>query len=85
MITFDAEALRPLIDQAVQAALDRAAREDALFRGRLAFSESEVAMLVGVKTHTIRDERLRGRIKAQKVGKGYRYTVDEIKRFLRAH
>lgn len=83
MISIDPSGFKPLIDAAVQAAIDQQMREDAIFRGRLAFSETEVAMLVGVKAHTIRDERLRGRIKGIKVGKSYRYSTDEIKRYLR--
>ncbi|MBX9656149.1 helix-turn-helix domain-containing protein [bacterium] len=83
MISISPEEFRPLIDAAVQAALDKQVREDAIFRGRLAFSETEFAMLVGVKPHTIRDERLRGRVKGIKVGKSYRYSTDEIKRYLR--
>lgn len=49
---------------------------------RLAYPEAEAAMLLGVARHVLRDARLRGEIKATRIGKRIVYARDELLRFL---
>ncbi len=64
-----AEALRPLIAAVVVEVLDRIGRAEAALPERLAFGEAEAARLLSLHVHQLRDERLRGRIKAS-IGPG---------------
>jgi hypothetical protein len=64
----------------VVASLD-AARQVA--DGKLAYSESEAAALLGLQPHVLRDERRRGRIGASSiVGRRIRYTRDDLVQYL---
>jgi HEAT repeat protein len=58
-IEFDRDALRPLVQLAVAEALGRLEAERAKLNGRLAFTEPEAAVLLGVKAHVLRDCRRR--------------------------
>jgi hypothetical protein len=75
--------LAPLVEQVVQATLQRLDADRARFNGRLAYSEPEAAAALGVAPHVLRDARLRGLIRAVRLGKSYRYAADELRRFLR--
>ena len=53
---------------------------------RLAYSEEAAADLLGLKTHQLRDERLRGRITHTKiVGGSIRYEPADLLKYLRRH
>ena len=81
-IQFDQDALRPLIHLAVAEALERMEAERAKFNGRLAFTEPEAAVLLGVKPHVLRDCRRRGELQGAKVGSKIVYTRADLLEFL---
>ena len=81
-LEFDGEALRPLVHLAVAEALDRMEEERAQFNGRLAFTEPEAAVLLGVKPHVLRDCRRRGELQGAKVGSRIVYTRADLLDFL---
>ena len=81
-IQFDEDALRPLVHLAVAEALDRMEEERAKFNGRLAFTEQEAAVLLGVKPHVLRDCRRRGELQGAKVGSKIVYTRADLLDFL---
>ena len=81
-IQFDEDALRPLVHLAVAEALDRMEAERAKFNGRLAFTEPEAAVLLGVKPHVLRDCRRRGELQGAKVGSKIVYTRADLLDFL---
>lgn len=78
------DALRPIVAEIVRevmAQLDQA--RAALPEDRLCFSEPEAAHLLGLNTHQLRDERLRGRITASKiVGRQTRYLREDLITYL---
>lgn len=76
-------ALRPLIEEVVAAALARIQADLPSTQRRLAYSEAEAAELLGLKEHVLRDERLRGRIKAsQVVGRRTRYLHSDLVQYM---
>jgi len=81
-IEFDHDALRPLVHLAVAEALDRMEAERAKLNGRLAFTEPEAAVLLGVKPHVLRDCRRRGELQGAKVGSRIVYTRADLLEFL---
>ncbi|MFZ1932196.1 MAG: helix-turn-helix domain-containing protein [Thermoguttaceae bacterium] len=81
-IEFDREALRPLVQLAVAEALDRLEAERAKLQGRLAFTEPEAAVLLGVKPHVLRDCRRRGELQGAKVGSKIVYARADLLEFL---
>ena len=81
-LDIDVEALRPLVRLAVAEAMERMEGEQTRFNGRLAFTEPEAAVLLGVKPHVLRDARLRGEISAKLVGKRYVYSRKTLETFL---
>jgi hypothetical protein len=81
-IEFDGEALRPLVHLAVAEALDRMEEERAKLQGRLAFTEPEAAVLLGIKPHVLRDCRRRGELQGAKVGSKIVYTRADLLTFL---
>lgn len=46
--------------------------------GRVALTESEAAQACGVGRHVLRDLRIRGRIRAHRLGKRIVYTRDDL-------
>jgi hypothetical protein len=70
-LSLSAEALRPLVAEVVRETLAQLEQARAALPDRLAFGEAEAAALLGLAPHQLRDERLRGRIKAS-VGPGRR-------------
>jgi hypothetical protein len=84
-LTIDSEALRPLIAEVVRETVAVLDADRARLGERLAFSEPEAAALLGLQTHQLRDERLRGRIKAS-VGPGRRvlYSREDLLAYLAA-
>ena len=81
-IQFDREDLQPLVHLAVAEALDRLEADRAKLSGRLAFTEPEAAVLLGVKPHVLRDCRRRGELQGAKVGSKIVYTRDDLVEFL---
>ncbi len=81
-LSFDEAELRPLIEATVKASLEQVEDDRAKLGARLAFSEAEAAALLGVKTHVLRDCRLRGEIQTKKVGKSFRYSREQLVQFM---
>jgi hypothetical protein len=81
-IEFDRDELRPLVQLAVAEALDRLEEQRAKLQGRLAFTEPEAAVLLGVKPHVLRDCRRRGELQGAKVGSRIVYTQADLLEFL---
>ena len=81
-IQFDREDLRPLVQLAVAEAMDHLEEERAKLHGRLAFTEPEAAVLLGVKPHVLRDCRRRGELQGAKVGSRIVYTRADLLEFL---
>ena len=80
---FDPESFRPLIEQAVQAAMLKMESARAVVADRLCYSEPEAAAMLGLEPHQLRDERLRGRIKASSiVCRRIRYTRQDLMEYL---
>lgn len=61
-ISFDAESLKPIIEQTITAVLAKIESQRSAMNEQLAFGEAQAAQLLGLKVHQLRDERLRGRI-----------------------
>jgi hypothetical protein len=81
----DPVALQPLVELVVSEVLARVRADEARLADRLAYSEEEASRLLGLETHQLRDERLRGNIAAsQIVGRRIRYTRDDLLRYLAA-
>jgi len=80
---FDPEVFKPLIEQAVEAAMTRLEEARATVADRLCYSEPEAAAMLGLEPHQLRDERLRGRIKASSiVCRRIRYTPADLMEYL---
>ena len=69
-LKFSRDELRPLIEAVVAELFDRFGHD----HNRIAYKEAEAAALLGMKSHVVRDARLRGQISGSKVGRGYVYT-----------
>lgn len=78
-LQIDPAELLPLIRQTVAEVLATVAT---LPSDRLGFSEGEAAGLLGMRKCVLRDARLRGEVKAKRVGKQIYYSRDELTRFL---
>jgi hypothetical protein len=78
----DLDALQPLIDAAVRSTLSQIQAADAKLGARLAFTEPEAAAAMGIARHVLRDARLRGELKAKRVGKRLLYSRAELSRYL---
>ena len=78
----DFDALRPLVEQAVAATLDRLRQAGLSESNRLAYPEPEAAMMLGIRPHVLRDARLRGELDGSRVGKKTVYTKAELLKFL---
>ena len=82
-ITLDHDDLRPLIQSIVDETLDHIdAAQSRLPISQLAYTEAEAAGLIGVAPHSLRDARLRGEIKASRLGKRILYQRSELLKFL---
>lgn len=81
-VQFDQEDLRPLVRMVVAEALDRMEEERAKLIGRLAFTEPDAAVLLGVKPHVLRDCRRRGELQGARVGSKIVYTRADLLDFL---
>ena len=81
-LSFSEAELQPVIEATVKATLEQIEDDRAKLGARLAFSEAEAAAMLGIKTHVLRDIRLRGEIQARKVGKSYRYSRNQLIQFM---
>ena len=83
-LAVDPEALRQLVRAVVAEALEQLGHaQTALSDGRVCYSETEAAALLGLNPHQLRDERLRGRIAASAVvGRRIRYRRGDLERYL---
>ncbi|MBS0265429.1 MAG: helix-turn-helix domain-containing protein [Planctomycetes bacterium] len=72
-LTITADELKPFIDAALAEMLARFGIQD-----RIAYSEVEAAALLGIRSHVLRDARLRGEIVGAKLGRGYSYTRADL-------
>jgi hypothetical protein len=68
----------PLIEAIVQKCLSRLEK----FDERVAYDEQTAARLLSVPRTSLRDERLRGRVKASRVGRRIRYTRQDLLDYL---
>jgi hypothetical protein len=85
-LAVDPSALQPLVRAIVAEVLAQIATDKAaLPEGRLCWSESEAAALLGLHVHQLRDERRRGAIGASSiVGKRIRYLRADLENYLAA-
>jgi excisionase family DNA binding protein len=81
-VVLDQADLEPLVSRIVSEVAARMQVDSDRLEGRLAFSESEAANLLGVSKHVLRDARLRGEISASRVGKSTVYQRSELIAFL---
>ena len=81
-IEFNPDDLRPLIRQVVAETIGRVEADQVKVNGKLSYTESEAAALLGVPRHSLRDLRLSGRIKASKIGKRILYSRESLVRLL---
>src|SRR5262249_31708534 len=77
-LDISADDLRPLVSSVIAEMMDRFGED----QGRLAFSEAEAAKMLGIRSHVLRDARLRGEIVGSKLGRGYSYTRAALLAFL---
>ncbi len=80
-LTFDRTLLRELVQEVLRETvglLDWPA-------GRIALDEEEAALACGVRRHVLRDLRLSGAIKAQKLGRKFVYTREDLLVALRSN
>jgi len=80
--TNDFDMLRPVIAQVVGEVLQQLEGDRAKLDGQIAYTEPEAATLLDVKTHVLRDARLRGEIEGSKIGKRIIYLRDDLVQFV---
>ena len=84
LLNISPEELRPVIEAAVIETLARIRDDESKLGDLLALSEPEAARVVGLESHQLRDERLRGRIGASAiVGRRIRYLSDDLLKYLK--
>lgn len=81
-LEIDDSTLESLIERVVVTALARVEADQAKVDGRLAFTESEAAAVIGVRPHVLRDARRRGELQGVRVGKRILIEREELNRFL---
>ena len=79
-VVFSSHDLRPLIAEVVAELAQTLAPMD----DRLSVDEQEAARLLGLQPHVLRDARLRGEIRAAKVGKRRLYLRGDLIEFLQS-
>jgi hypothetical protein len=84
-LIIEPDALRPLVQEVVAQVVAQLDQTRSKTGDRLAFAEGEAARLLGLAPHQLRDERLRGRIRAS-VGPGRRilYSLQDLTDYLLA-
>lgn len=81
-LELDSHDLRPIVEVVVSETLAALETTSNRLNGRLGFREAEAAKLLGVKSHVLRDVRLRGEIDASRVGKSIVYSPNDITEYL---
>jgi hypothetical protein len=82
-LSVDPSALAPLVTTIVEQVLARVEAAKTALGDRMAYSEQEAARLLGLNSHQLRDERLRGRISASRiVGNKVRYLHADLVGYL---
>ena len=82
-LSIDPEILKPILEATVAETLARISADELRMGDKLAFNEAEAARLIDLEPHVLRDERLRGRIKASKiVGRRIRYQRSDLLDYL---
>lgn len=83
-IRLDPSELQPMVQSIVAEVLRELEKHRQVHDGRLAYSEAEAADLLGLNQWQLRDLRLAGKIAhARIVGNRIRYTLDDLKAYLR--
>jgi hypothetical protein len=84
-LQIEPEILDPIVLRVVEQTIAALEKDRAALDRRLAFGEGEGARLLSLHAHQLRDERLRGRIKAS-IGPGRRilYTKQDLLDYLAA-
>lgn len=77
-LQLDADDLRPLVRLVVQEVLAEVEADHAKLDGGLGYSEPEAAALLGIQRHALRDCRLRGEVRASKIGKRIVYPREAL-------
>ncbi len=80
-LTFDRSLLRELVEEVLRETLSVLDWPI----GRIALDEAEAAQACGVKQHVLRDLRLSGAIRAQKIGRKFVYTRTDLLEVLRSN
>ena len=76
---FDQADLKPLVAAVVSEVLEQVDQtQQRLGNGRLAYTEQEAAQLLGIPRHSLRDLRLRGLVKASKLGVRIVYSKEQL-------
>jgi len=78
----DIAELRPLITEIVAQTVEEIRSAEAKLGEKLGYPEPEAANLLSVPRHVLRDCRLRGEIRARKVGKRFVYSRTALMEFL---
>ena len=82
-VTFDAGEIESLVAKTVRETILQMQRVQDSMGGQLAFDERTAARLLGLESHQLRDERLRGRIAASRiVGSRVRYQRADLQAYL---
>ncbi len=76
------DTIRGILREELKAALQSAKKSKARY-GKLGYTESEAADVIGVPMRTIQDARRNGRINAARIGKHWIISRKEIDRMLR--
>ena len=83
-INLDAESVHPvlqLLSESLLEQLKEQVRQEE--PERLGYTEPEAAVMLGMKAHQLRDERLRGRVECYRVtGNGVRYSRQHLLDYL---
>ena len=77
-LQIDADDLRPIVELVVHEVFHLVEAEQTKLNGKLAYTESEAASLLGIQPHVLRDTRLRGEIEASRIGKRVVYSRDAL-------
>ena len=81
-LPIDEADLTTLVRRVVDEILSRAHALGSGTSERIGYTEPEAASLLGIKPHVLRDARLRGEIRAKRVGKRILYSHAELERLL---
>jgi hypothetical protein len=85
-LNFNAEDFGPLVEAIVTKVLAKIETAQDRMGDKLAYDEPEAARLLDLKTHQLRDARLRGDIVASKItGRRIRYAKQDLLNYLAAN